>query len=246
MNINKLFDYSVPMVAAATIIGVSAILTVSIGAYTARDIKLAQDVIEVTGSAKISVVADTARWIINLETVTGVSDQQAGFDRLEEASEKVTAYLKNNGLTDYETPAMSSNMNYTYPQYGSPIFNGYTVSRQVIIRGQDIEKISNMANNMDNFAGTNYSVTTNSLELTYSKLDEVRVSLLTDAIQDATDRANAIAKESGRQVGMLKTASSGVVQVLPQDGVEVSDYGSYDTQSLNKDIMVTVRATFKL
>jgi len=33
---------------------------------------------------------------------------------------------------------------------------------------------------------------------------------------------------------------------LPQGGVDISDYGSYDTQSKNKDVMVTVRATFSI
>jgi hypothetical protein len=84
------------------------------------------------------------------------------------------------------------------------------------------------------------------LELTYSKLAEMRVQLLSKAIKDAEERAQAIAKESGRTVGMLRKATSGVVQVLPAGGIEVSDYGSYDTQSLNKEVMVTVRADFSL
>lgn len=246
MKVVKLFDYSVPLVAAATVIGVAGITTALIAAYTARDIKLQQDVVQVTGSAKISIVADTARWIIKLETTTGTNNQQSGFDRLETASVKITDYLKGQGLTEIETPAVTSFQNYFYPQNSAPVFSGYTVSRQIIVRSQDIEKISNLANNVEPFSGNGYNVTTNSLELTYSKLDEVRVSLLTEAIKDATNRAKAIAKESGRSVGMLKNASSGVVQVLPKDGVEISDYGSYDTTSLNKDIMVTVRATFEL
>lgn len=246
MKITKLFDYSVPIVAAATVLGVSLIVTISIASYTAKDIKMAQDVVQVTGSAKVSVVADTARWIIKLETTTGTNNQQSGFDRLEVAGAKVIDYLKSQGLTAFETPAMTSFENYFYPQNSAPIFSGYTVSRQIIVRSQEIEKISNLANNIEPFSGSGYNVTTNALEFTYSKLDEVRVSLLTEAIKDATARAKAIAKESGRSVGMLKNASSGVVQVLPKDGVEISDYGSYDTQSLNKDIMVTVRATFEL
>jgi hypothetical protein len=246
MKLLKLFDYTVPLVAAATVLGIAAIITTSIAAYTAKDIKLAQDVVEVTGSAKMSVVADRARWIINLETTTGTNDQQAGFNRLEKASKQVTDYLTQQNITDFETPAMNSYTTYIYPQNSSPIFSGYTISRQIIVRSEDVAKISTMANNIDPFTGTDYNVTTGSIELTYSKLDEARVSLLSEAIKDATARANAIAKESSRTVGVLRSASSGVVQVLPQGGVDISDYGSYDTQSLNKDVMVTVRATFEL
>ncbi len=246
MKVSKLFDYTVPMVSAATVLSLGIIIVAMIGAYTARDIKLARDTIEVTGSAKESVVADNARWIINLETKTGPYNQQSGFDRLEGATKKITAYLTEQGLTEFETPAMTSWTDYTYPQNGAPILNGYIVNRQILVRSDDVEKLSTLANNIQPLTGADYNVTTQSLELTYSKLNEMRVKLLSEAVKDAQDRAEAIAKESGRNVGVLRNASGGVVQVLPQGGIEVSDYGSYDTQSKNKDIMVTVRATFEL
>lgn len=246
MNLRKLFDYSVPLVASATVLVIGAIIVAGIGAYTAYDIKLSRDSVEVTGSAKEAVVADTARLIINLDTRTGINDQQFGYTRLEDATNKITTYLEEQGFSDYETPSITSYPNYTYPQYGEPIFTGYSVNRQVIVRSDDIDGISAVANNIEPFTGTNYNVTTQSLELTYSKLDEMRVKLLSEAIKDAKARAEAIASESGRSVGVLRNASSGVVQVLPEGGIDISDYGMYDTQSVHKEVMVTVRATFEL
>lgn len=141
---------------------------------------------------------------------------------------------------------MTSYPSYTYPQYGEPIFTGFNVARQIIVRSNDVAAINELANNIEPFTGSNYSVTTQSLELTYSKLDEMRVQLLSAAIKDAEARAKAIASDSGRTVKALRNASSGVVQVLPAGSVEVSDYGMYDTQSMQKEVMVTVRATFSL
>lgn len=246
MSIQKLFDYSVPVVAAATILALGAVVVAGIGAYTAYDIKLSRDSVEVTGSAKESVTADTARLIINLDTRTGSVDQQSGYVRLEGASDKIVAYLESKGFTDYETPAITSFPSYTYPQYGEPVFTGFSINRQIIVRSSKIDEMNALANSVEPFTGPNYNVTTQSLELTYSKLDEIRIRLLSEAIKDAKARAEAIASETGRSVGVLRNASSGVVQVLPQGGVDISDYGSYDTQSLHKEIMVTVRATFEL
>lgn len=246
MNIQRLFDYSVPLVAASTILVIGACaVTVYLGKVI-YDVKVASDTVVVTGSAKEAVVADMARWTINLETRTGVTDQQAGFERLEVATKRITDYLTNAGLTEYETPAGTMYPTYTYPQYGEPIQTGYSVSRQIVVRGSDIEKLSTLANNVEPFIGQGYNVSTGMLELTYSKLDEARVKLLSAAITDARDRADAIAQDSGRAIGTLRSAASGVVQVLPEGGVEISDYGSYDTSSLHKEIMVTVRATFSL
>jgi uncharacterized protein len=246
MNIRKLFDYSVPLVASATVLVIGAIIVAGIGAYTAYDIKLSRDSVEVTGSAKEAVIADTARLIINLDTRTGINDQKFGYTRLEDATNKITTYLEQQGFSDYETPSIISYPNYTYPQYGEPVFTGYSVNRQIIVRSDDIDGISTVANKIEPFTGTNYNVTTQSLELTYSKLDEMRVKLLSEAIKDAKARADAIATESGRSVGVLRNASGGVVQVLPEGGIDISDYGMYDTQSVHKEVMVTVRATFEL
>lgn len=244
MNISKLFDYSVPLVASATILVVGACAVTLYAGKVAYDIKIAEDTIEVTGSAREAVVADEARWVINLEAKTGTTNQQSGYDRLELGAQKITKYLTEQGFTEYETPAGSSFPNYTYPQYAEPIMTGYTVTRQIIVRSSDVEKLSALGNNIDPLTGEGYTISTGSLELTYSKLPEMRVKLLSQAIKDAGDRARAIAQDSGRSVGVIKNASSGVVQVLPEGGIEVSDYGSYDTQSMHKEVMVTVRATF--
>ena len=246
MNITKLFDYSVPMTAAATVLAVAGIVVASIGAYTAYDIKLSGDTVEVTGSAKQAVVADTARWVISLDTKTGVNNQEVGYKSIEDATTKITQYLTSLNLTDFETPAITSFPTYTYPQYGEPIMSGFTVNRQIIVRSQDLDKINKLTSNIEPLTGDGYNVTTQMVELTYSKLDEIRVTLLSEAIKDAKARAEAIASDSGRKIGDLRNASSGVVQVLPQGGVDISDYGMYDTQSMNKEVMVTVRASFEL
>ena len=244
MNISKLFDYSVPLVASSTILVVGACAVTLYAGKVAYDIKIAEDTIEVTGSAREAVVADEGRWIINLESKTGVNDQQIGFNRLDSAVTKIGEYLKKEGFTEYENLAGSSFPNYTYPQYGEPIMTGYTVTRQIIVRSSDVEKLSALANKVDPLIGVGYTVSTGALELTYSKLPEMRVKLLSQAIKDAGERAKAISQDSGRGVGVIKNASGGVVQVLPEGGIEVSDYGSYDTQSMHKEVMVTVRATF--
>jgi hypothetical protein len=87
---------------------------------------------------------------------------------------------------------------------------------------------------------------TQSLEYTYSKLPELRVSLLKDAMTDARARANSIASSDGKGVGALTSASIGVVQVLSPSSTSVEDYGAYDTSSIEKEVMVTVRASFQV
>jgi hypothetical protein len=231
---------------SAIVLGVALIISTIIVSNTAYKIKAASETIEVTGSAKVAVVSDMAKWTISLETKTGMDDQATGYTKLDEAVKQITAYLNEKGYTDIETPAPSIYPVYVYPQNSPSYQTGYQVSRQIILRSEDIKGIETLAGTTLPQKDQNYSISTGSVELTYQKLPETRVSLLSDAIKDATARAEAIAKETGRSVDELKSATGGVVQVLPAGGIEVADYGSYDTSSINKEVMVTVRASFTL
>ena len=246
MNFKKLFDYGQPLVAGMTILCVTLAGLAFFGSKVVYNLKLADDTIEVTGSAKKSVVADAGRLVINLEAKTGLQNQEEGIKNLESGIAAITKYLADKKLTDIETPAGSNNATYYYPEKGEAVQTGYSITRSVIVRGTDLEVLAQLANNVMPLKGTGYTASVNGLELTYSKLDEMRVALLSDAIADAKDRAEAIAANTGRGVGPLRNATGGVVQVLSQGSVEVSDYGSYDTSSMNKDVMVTARVTFGL
>jgi len=246
MNFKRLFDYSQPLVAAITILVAGLFIIVLYGSQVVYTIVKGGDTIEVTGSAKEAVIADTARLSISIEVKTGIDGREQGTVLVEKAVKKVTTYLTSQGLTGFETPAGTTNATYYYPQNSEAVQTGHSVYRSVVVLGTNIETLTRLANDLSVVSGEGYLVTSGGLELTYSKLDEIRVRLLTEAIKDATERAKAIALDSGRSVGPLKNAVGGVVQVLPQGGVDISDYGSYDTTSLNKEVMVTTRATFEL
>jgi hypothetical protein len=72
---------------------------------------------------------------------------------------------------------------------------------------------------------------------------DARIDLLPLAMEDARKRAESI---SGKKAGPLKSVSMGVVQVLQPNSVDISDYGMYDTSTIEKEIMITVRASFSL
>ena len=83
-------------------------------------------------------------------------------------------------------------------------------------------------------------------EYSYTKLAEIRIALLEDATKDAKQRAEAIAKSTGVQVGAVRDARMGVFQITPRFSTEISDYGVNDVSSIEKDVTAVVRATFQL
>jgi uncharacterized protein len=230
-----------PLVKAAGILALGPILASSILGYAFYQARAASDVITVTGSARETVTANHAKWVITISARTELYDQANGYALVERGVASIKKQLVAGDVSDIAvTPP---NVFEQYGTNGSGVV-GYLISQDVFVQSDDVKKIESLANAISEFQGDGYLARSSSVEYTYTKLDLMRVKLLSNAIEDATARANAITSVSGRNTGALKSASSGVVQVLPKNGVDISDYGSYDTQSIEKDVMVTVRAVF--
>ena len=119
--------------------------------------------------------------------------------------------------------------------------------QNIEINSNEVDKITALAKNTDSLiTEKNIIFSTTALEYYYSKLPETRIELLASAVEDARTRASQLMSASTGKIGKLKSASAGVVQVMAPNSVDVSDYGVYDTSHINKEIFVTVRATFSI
>ena len=104
----------------------------------------------------------------------------------------------------------------------------------------EVDKVLSVAEKIYSLVPEGVNITASNLEFYYSKLPELRVSLLNDAMIDAKQRATMIAKSTGRRVGKVKSAKMGVVQVMAPNTIQISDYGTYNTESREKEVMITV------
>ena len=84
------------------------------------------------------------------------------------------------------------------------------------------------------------------IEYFVSNLADIKAEMLALATVDAKARAQEIAKSSGNKVCSLLSARSGVFQIRKPLSTDISDYGIYNTSSKEKEIAVTVTATFKI
>ena len=230
------------------LLGVSFIIAIGIAGYTALAIKDSSNVLDVTGSAKIAVTSDQVKWSGDLERVVRASVLQSGYAQIAKDNTLLVAFLKNQGvdMASVDISPVSVQQNYDYSNNGGNQEKEYTLRQHMSVSSTDIAKITDVAKKAGTLIQEGVIFNAMAPEYYYSKLPDVRISLLSDAIKDAKTRAEKLAEFSGQGVGKLKKASIGVVQVLAKDATEVSDYGSYDTSTVEKDIMVTVHATFSL
>lgn len=234
---------------SASILALGIIVAVVVGGSFAYSIRGLDYVMSATGSARQSVSADTAKWVIAITRTVPTYNLSAGYAQLARDLEATEKFLKTEKFTDAEitTSIVSMDRHYGYGSDQKPESEREYVLRQTVtVNSQDVAKVTNAAKKIAVLINQGVLASIQQLEYTVSTLNEMRVSMLEAATKDARARVEKIAQSGGRRVGELRSAASGVVQVLPRGSLEVSDYGSYDTSSVEKEVMVTVRATFTL
>lgn len=232
-----------PSVAAASVISAALFLGICIFSYALYASRANMDTLTTTGSSKQKVTADSAKWSSQIMRTAFEGSIPTTYALVEKDTEAMKDYLKQAGVTEDQIRTTPITVNQEYSSNDSAP-RRYMVSETITVTSGDVGKVQTLAQGVGTLVSRGVMVNPGMPEYYVSNLPELRVSLLADAIKDARARADEIAKGGNVSVGKLKSSSSGVVQVLSPNSIEVSDYGSYDTQTIDKEVMVTVRATF--
>lgn len=233
-----------PSVAAALVVGVSLLATGIIFSWAFYSARQGEDTISVTGSAKVEVAADQAKWTIEVYRQAFQEGLSTAYTQVAADATAVRAYFKAQGIAAEQITAntVTADQDWGYQSNGGPA--RYRVHQEITLSSPEVDRVQALAANAQTLIARGYSVNPRQPEYYVSNLPELRVSLLGQAIADAKARAQEIAKSGGSSVGKLSGASSGVVQVLAPNSTNVEDYGSYDTSTIQKEVSVTARATF--
>lgn len=229
----------------AIVLGFAIFLSAIAVSYTMYSIRGFDSTLAVIGSAKESVKADRAKWTVQISRSTLETGLTASYTQVARDVETTKAYFKNAGMRDADITITTvvADQDWSYNKSsGEPA--RYNVHQEVTVQSNDVEKIQTLSQNIAALTAKGVSVMPRQPEYYVSNLPEMRVRLLGQAIADAKARAESIAKSGGTSVGALKSAASGIVQVLAPNSTSVEDYGSYDTSTIEKEVSVTARATF--
>jgi len=234
-----------PIVGLGIIIGSSFLIVGIIAAATVFRVRALNDTISVTGSAKMQVTSDESKWTGQITRTVYESDLKSGYAQLANDLASVKAYFASAGIADTDYTVSPIVMNEVYQQNDSAP-KKYILTQTFEVQSNDVQKLTSASTNSVQLINRGVVFSTVALEYYYSKLPDARITLLSQAITDAKSRAAELAKNSGKTIGALRNASSGVVQVQSLNSTDVADYGTYDTSKIEKQITVTVKASFSL
>ena len=199
--------------------------------------------IRVVGQGVKSVTSDVAKWNITINKNTNVINQNEGPKLIQKDLLKVKKYLNTNGITDKDILIEPIN---SYANYGNNGISGYSFSQRIEARCNDVEKLEQIALDIDAMSKEGIYLQNSNIEYYISNLADLKAEMLALATVDAKARAQEIANSSGNKICSLLSAKSGVFMIRKPLSTDVSDYGIYNTSSKEKEIAVTVTATFKV
>ncbi len=233
------------MVGAAVVLALGLITAATIGAYTFYTVHTLDNTLAVTGSAMQTATADSGKLTVSVSRSaleTTIPNVQA---RVSDDTQAVVKFFGDAGIAADQILVNPVSVDQEYSSDANAP-RRYTIRQQIVAQSDDAEAIDKLSKNIGSLSAKGVIVSVNPPEYYISMLPQIRIALIGKAVQDARARAMEIASSTDRKVGALQSASSGVVQVMAPNSVNVADYGSYDTSTIEKQVMVTARAVFLL
>jgi len=226
--INKLQDSRAVLLGAVAIFGIG--LTTSgyaLGDGFRRSKMAEHRTVTVRGVSERNVTADLATWSVNfshqgteLAPVQQSVDQQAG---------AVRAFFLHAGFRPDEVT--DSNVALSREQArdrdGNPVGpQKLTVSRSIQLRTTDVMKARAAYARQAELLRDGVELSGTNITYTFTRLNALKPQMIAEATRNARDSAEQFARDSGVDVGRIKTASQGYFSVGARDGEDCDDCGS--------------------
>lgn len=238
------------------ILSAAVIFSCFIGVNGLAEFKRKKYEINIKGYTKQQILSDWIVW-------TGYYDVEAdnlkeGYVLLEADQKKVNSYLIAKGFKqeDLIFSSISISEKYSLNEWGGYTNEviGHKLAQTVTISSDEIDRVTELSRKATELLNEGVQFQSQAPEYHYTKLEDLKVSMLAEATQDATKRAELIAVNAGSQLGELTQAKLSSIQVtplysVPNDYYDWYGYSSYidnDTVSLEKEVTVSVNCTFEV
>lgn len=227
-------------------LAVALVLSSIVGAWAYTHAKNGEQTITVTGSARKRIKSDLVVW---RAAVTYQATQLSeAYKSLSDNIPRVKQYLISKGIPEDQITisSISSSTMHAKDNEGNETgaITGYSLRQELEVRSNDVDKIERVAREATELINQGILLESMSPEYLYTKLGDLKIEMLGEAAKDAKTRAQQIASSTGSQIGSVRSAKMGVMQITPADSNEVSDSGENDTSSLEKDITAVVNVSF--
>ena len=249
--------------AVALIIGLALAGSIIAGTYlvstTIRYVKTFNNsLLTVTGYTQQQITSDEVKWDGSFTRTAPVDALKTGYTQMEHDLQTIKSYLLQHGITASEITFSPVTMMPVYSMCQAGAFGkvpvsgcvntitSYRLTQRIEVNSSKVQQVTALAQNITPLISEGVLFSNEGLQYYYTKLNDLRVKLLTAATKDAESRAQMIAGSAHERVGRLLSENTGVFQITPLNSTQVSSVGTYNTSTIEKQITAVVRATFTL
>lgn len=227
-------------------LGAGLVLAALIFGWFYASARKGDDAITVTGSAKRRITSDLVVWSAG---VSAQAPQLAdSYRQLADNIPRIKQYLQGKGIPE-DQMTVSAITTTTIKRRDSDgnetaEITGYSLTQQIEVRSSDVQKIAQVAREATELINQGILIESTPPKYYYTKIGDLKVEMLGEAAKDAKERAERIASSTGNSIGAVRSARMGVLQITAADSTDVSDYGVYDTSTIDKDMTAVVNVSF--
>ncbi|MBK8816404.1 MAG: SIMPL domain-containing protein [Methylococcaceae bacterium] len=241
---------------AMTILGVLLAIGMSSAAFIlgvqAKKAASGQQSITVKGLAVKDVKADNAEWTVTI-SVNEPTFADA-LNRLRAERPALDAFLTKAGLDksgwQESGESVTAHMETIYlPQGGTKTEQrGYDATQNIVIASKDLPKIVNASKDFLALQAEGRPFTATDPLYLVGNLEDIKMSLIAAATENARKRAEEFVKQDKVKVGVMRSASQGAFYILaPGGNTDNDDYGgTYDKTTINKLAKVVVTIVYNI
>ena len=229
------------IISLGIIVGLALIISTKMVSST-----ISKNEISVTGSAYEIVKSDKGTLDFELEIKN--PSRQMAYKVAQEQIKIINEYLKEKKIEKIElrTPNVYPIYRNDVRGYSTNEVDHYNYVQYYSISADNVELIKEISTDITSLINKGIVVNVNTPSYDYSKLPELKVSLLEKASTDARNRAESMLKPSHNKVGKISAVRMGVYQITPVDSTNVSDSGINDTSTIDKKVTAVANVTFRI
>jgi len=232
--------FSIALIVAASVLG-----------YQVKQVGGGREAISVKGLAEKPIKADRAEWTVGLQ-VQGATIAEA-LAKLRKEKPALDKLLADAG---FDAAALQESNESAEPNFEEvegrngnmrSVQVGHVARQSVTITTTDLARVVAAARGIVQFQA-DHPVTFGAPQYLVSNLEEVKMSLIGAAMQNAKVRAAEFAKNGDVKVGAMRSASQGAFYILAAGAnTDVSDWGgTYDKNTIDKIARVVVTVDYRI
>lgn len=202
--------------------------------------------ISVTGSAFEIVKSDSGSLNFNIN-IKRMNKNEA-YDAMQTQIKIVEKYLADKNVTKIERKTVNGYYSYKRDDKGvyTSIPESYNLSQPISISSDNVDLIRDISNDITGLIKQGIDINVYNVSYNYSKLPELKITLLEKASVDAKARASSMLKATNNNVGKIQSVKMGVYQITPVDSTDVSNMGINDSSTIDKKVTAVANITFKI